>query len=240
MRTTLAIVTILCLAIPALAETFTEDFESGSNVGGWTFMNSNQGINPTGGNPGGWFYDIDHIIFAPIFRCESDAAMFSGDYTSLGVNRISGDFQTLGCGNSGAHSYAFTLLLRDEGGTPGFTDDDVYVYVDPFQHNIPWIDEGWVHYDFDIPSDWTGAAGELPEGWMGGSYRSGADVFPPDRTFQDVMSNVSRVEFFWIHPAWYALITPWAAGADNITIEWDEGIVSTESASLGSVKALYR
>ena len=82
------------------------------------------------------------------------------------------------------------MLLRNDMGTPDI-EDDVYVYPDPFATVIPQIGEGWTHYDFDIPSDFVGGPGELPAGWLGGSYWTGGDLFPEDRTFQDVMSNVT-------------------------------------------------
>ena len=79
----------------------------------------------------------------------------------------------------------------------------------------------------------------MPAGWLGGSYMTGLDIFPSDRTFQDVMTSVTNVEFWWIHPAFYAIVVPWEAGGDNITIEYG-GPVPAESSTWSDVKAAYR
>jgi hypothetical protein len=239
MRQIIAIVCILCLAAPAVAETFTETFEGGSNAANWTWTHYDEGINPAGGNPDSWFYAEFMFTSAPLLQCGSNAPMFTGDYVSMGVTRLSADFQTNYCENSGAYAFPMTVVLRDENGTPLDPEDDVFVYPDPWATTIPWIGDGWVHYDYDIPSDFVGAPGELPTGWVGGSHVSGNAIFPADVTFQEVLQNVSRVEFNFLHPDYAALIVPWSVGADNVAITWDSA-VATESVSLGTVKAMYR
>ncbi len=156
----------------------------------------------------------------------------------MNVTRLSGDFRTDRADNGTAY-YPFTVLLRNDMGTPGDIEDDIYVYPNPEALVCPQLDEGWTHYDFDIPSDFVGGPGELPEGWMGGSYYSGGDWFPEDALFQDVISNVSRIEFWWFHPAWFGIYTWWSCGADNITIEY-EGSVAVEAQSLTGVKDMFR
>ena len=74
---------------------------------------------------------------------------------------------------------------------------------------------------------------------MGGSYYTGGDWFPEDVLFQDVMSNIARVEIWWFHPAWFGIFTWWSCGADNITIEYDGG-VAVEAQTLTEVKDLFR
>ena len=241
MRMILVIACLLCLAVPALADTLTTDFEDGSNLGEWVFHHWDEGINPTGGNPGGWYYATDNWTFAPILQCGRVNPAYTGDYAARGVTSISGDFKTDYCQNDpGANSFNFAVLFRNDMGTPDDVDDDVYVYPDPTSDLIPQIGAGWTHYAWDIPSDFVGGPGELPAGWLGGSAVTGGDVFPSDRTFQEVMTNVTGVEFWWLHPAYFAIITPWNVGADNITIEFGEGPVAVEAASWSGVKALYR
>jgi len=239
MRFLLTMICVLLMATPVLAETFTEDFEGGSNVGGWTFGNAADTIETEGGNPDSWFHNDYLDVWGVILRCDYGAEMFSGDYVEMNVTRISGDFMTVD-GPDTTPYYPFTVLLRNDGGTPDDVEDDIYVYPNPDLLLCPQIDAGWTHYDFEIPSDFVGADGELPEGWMGGSYYSGGDWFPEDANWTDVMSNIARVEIWWFHPGWFGIFNWWDVGADNIEIEWTGGPVATENATFGDVKALYR
>jgi hypothetical protein len=238
MRNLIILSIIVLLAPCAMADTVTADFEGGVNLGNWTFHGWTEGIIPTGGNPDSWYSSGYYWAFWPVFECEVGAAAFTGDYAAMGVTRISGDFTTLTCDNPGADSWPFTVLLRNNMGNADI-EDDLYVYPDPSSWLIPQIGEGWTHYDFDIPSDFTGTPGELPPGWLGGSYWTGGDVFPSDRTFQEVISNVTSVEFHWNHPAYFTFDTGWDVGGDNITIEFGGG-VATESITFGGLKTLYR
>lgn len=238
----LTLLAVLLLSTTAFADTFTADFEDGLNAGNWTFSGGGwlDTLYPTGGNPGGW-YGVNGIdTFAPILSSEYGAEVFAGNYVAMQVSRISGDFKTDASNNEFANYYNFTVLLRNNNNTPNDIEDDLYVYPDPFANVIPQVGQGWTHYDFDIPSDFVGAPGELPAGWVGGSYFSGPDWFPEDRTYQEVLANVTSVEFWWIHPAFFAILSIWDAGADNITIEYADGAVGTEEASWGGVKALFR
>jgi hypothetical protein len=153
---------------------------------------------------------------------------------------ISGDFQTFSSSNPWIGDFYFTVLFRNHMGTPNDFEDDVFVYIDPYNYDCPDIGEGWKHYEFDLPFDFEGALGELPAGWVGGSYATGNATFPSDITFQEVVSNIGRVEFWFNHPDWAAIFATFNTGADNIVLEYIEGAVVTESASWGSVKTLYR
>lgn len=236
--TVTALAMVLAMSTVAMAETVTADFENDVNLGNWTFYGWTEGINPSGGNPDGWFSSGYFWAFWPVLKCESGAAGFTGDYANMGVTRISGDFSTPLCENGGANGFPFTVLLRNDMGTADI-GDDFFVYPDPFNWLIPQIGEGWTHYDFDIPSDFVGGPGELPDGWLGGSSWTEGDIFPSDKTFMEVMNNVTTVEFHWNHPAYFAFDTGWEVGGDNITLEYD-GSVATEEMTFGSVKSLFR
>ena len=238
MRILITLSLTLLLASVALADTATADFEGGINFGNWTFHGWSEGIHPTGGNPDGWFASEYYWAFWPILECENGAANFTGNYVDMGVNHLSGDFITASCENDGANYNPFTVLLRNDMGTADI-EDDLYVYPDPFANLIPQIGEGWTHYDFVIPSTFVGEAGELPVGWMGGSYWTGGDIFPSDRFFQEVVTNVTTVEFHWNHPAFFSFDTGWEVGGDNITIETDGG-VATQNTTLSELKSLFR
>ena len=242
MRILTLLAALLVLAPAALADTINADFEGGANLGNWTFGHYSEGINATGGNPGGWYYvNQDYWTFAPIFKCGDNDPVFAGDYAARGVTGISGDFRTDYCENDPwANTFAFAAVFRNNMGTPNDPYDDVYVYQDPGSTVIPQIGAGWTHYEWTIPSDFVGGPGELPAGWMGGSADTGGDIFPADRTFQDVMANVTNVEFWWLHPAFFAIVVPWEVGADNITIEFGTPPIPVEESNWGSVKALFR
>lgn len=240
MRTMSMIALLLVVSSPVLAGTVTADFEGGTNLGNWTFEHWDESLQTAGGNPDGWYHTgSDLFTFAPVLKCESGAPGFTGNYAAMGVTRISGDFLTTYCENDWANTFNFTVLLRNDNGTPFNPEDDVYVYPDAFVNLIPQIGSGWTHYDFDIPSTFVGGPGELPAGWLGGSYLTGLDVFPSDRTFQDVIGSVTNVEFWWIHPAFWAIVVPWEAGGDNITIE-SGGAVPVTSSSVSDLKANFR
>lgn len=238
MRTLILISIAMLLASAALADTVTADFESGINLGNWTFAGWEEGIIDSGGNPGGWFASGYYWAYWPVFRCEAGSADFTGDFAVLGVTRISGDFTTPLCENGGANGNPFTVLLRNDMGNAD-PSDDLFVYPDPWNWLMPQIGEGWTHYDFDIPSDFSGGPGELPDGWLGGAGWTGGDIFPSDRTFQEVMSNVTVVEFHWNHPAFFTFDGGWEAGADNIILEYN-GVVATQNTSFSNMKSMYR
>jgi hypothetical protein len=112
-----------------------------------------------------------------------------------------------------------SILLRDTKGTPTNPDDDDYAYyVGP---NVPLFADGWMHFDFAIPSDSTDA---VPEGWRGG-WSGDPENFRPGVDWNDVITNVDSVEFWWINPSFFAIIAQWEVGVDNISI-------TTEPASV--------
>ena len=239
MRKILIIVCILGLALPVLADTFTDDFEGGTNHGAWYWQNWGDVIEPAGGNPDGWLHDSMVFAFPTLLTGGHDNANFCGNYVAAGVTRISGDFQTI-YSEGQPESTPFCVFLRNTMGTPDDLGDDVYVYTDPNLLLCPQIGDGWTHYDFDIPSDWTGPDGTLPPGWMGGSASWLPDLFPADMNWHDILSSVNQVEFWLWHPAYGGFGSMWDVGADNITIEYDMAPVANEEASWGSVKDLYR
>lgn len=192
----------------ALAD-YTDDFETG-NPTGWNFLLGGDVIEPTGGNPAHWLHQPVYDTFAPILKHTSAGSAFSGDYRALGVTGISIDAQTLDT-DFNVEGLPFTLLLADTKGTPDPSDDDYVYYVD--YSGIPVPGEGWVHFNFAIPSQST----ELPTGWAGGHFGD-MENFRDGVTWNDVITSVDKVEFWWIHPAWFAIFQQWNVGADNISI----------------------
>lgn len=240
MRTIMTLTLIIAFATSAMAQLpVVADFE-GTNNGDWTWGNGADTIEATGGNPAGWFHNDYLNTFAPILRCGWDAPDWTGNYVAEGVVRISGDFQTISATTQYMQYYPFTVMFRNHMGTPNDIEDDIHVYYNPDLQFSPDVGAGWIHYEFDIPTDFVGGAGELPDGWMGGSYMTGNASFPSDATWQDVMSDIGRIEFWFFHPDMFGVYEWFDVGADNIVLEKDGGSVATEDSSWGNLKAIYR
>ena len=204
----------LCVLLPVTsvgADTTTDNFEGNHNTAGWT-ISGNSNIDSTGGNPGYWLHNPLADTFAPIVRTGGVASAFLGDYRAMGVTSIAFDAQLINRDWGDPVGFQMSLLLRDTKGTPGNPSDDDYAYfVGP---DVPLIGQGWVHYDFTIPSDDTSA---VPAGWSGG-WSGDLENFRPGVDWNDVITSVDRVEIVWLHPAFFAIFAQWDSGMDNIAI----------------------
>ena len=222
-RVGLAIVASVC-ATAAAAQMTVETFEGGVNVAAWTISGSDL-IETTGGNPGFWLRGMVDT-FGPVLANDEDVpSAFMGDFRADGVTTIRVDARTDSmdfpvCG------WPFTLLLRDTHGTPGVDDDDFAYFWDPESANgngelvAPCIGEGWVHYDFDVPSASTDP---VPEGWFGG-WAGDPENFRPGVDWNDVIVSVDRVEVWWGAPPLLAIFQNWDVGVDNVAIGDDPSI----------------
>jgi hypothetical protein len=212
----------------ASAETFTDDFEGAVNNGQWTYGNSFDVIETSGGNPGHWLHNPNLDTFGPILRCAYNVANFTGDYRSMGVIRVSLDGRT----ELPAVPIEMSILLRDTNGTPGNVSDDDYAYFPgPI---IPQPGQGWVHYDFEIPSDSTAP---VPPGWLGG-WEGNPEEFRPGIDWNDVIASVDRLEIWWWHPAFFGIFQRWDVGVDNISIT-TEPVVPVEPTTWGQLKNVF-
>ncbi len=224
---------LLTVGSHAAADTFVEDFEGGANQAGWAFISGGDIIETTGGNPGYWIHQPSYDTFAPILDCMwGNPTPFVGDYRAAGVTTIGIDART-DANDFGTAGFPFAILLRDTNGTPNNVDDDDYAYF--VFDQCPMAGEGWVHYDFDIPSQLTDP---VPAGWSGG-YSGDPENFRPGVDWNDVIVSVDRVEFWWMHPAWMAIFQNWDVGADTISIVF-EGGTAVQDGTWGSIKALYQ
>jgi len=226
-KTSILAAAALLLPALALADTFTDDFEGGLNVGGWNY-NPGDVIEMSGGNPGAWLHNDFIDNFAVIFDGAWNAPFFTGDYAAMGVTNVSFDARMDG----ETVPMPMTLLLRDGKGTPGdFTDDD-YAYV--LGDLIPQTVGTWESYDFPVPSQ----VGDLPAGWTGAHYFDSGS-FSPGYTWGDLMANVERVELWFWNPEYFGIFRIWDAGIDNVSIT-TQAPVSIEPTTWGAVKGLFR
>lgn len=226
-KLTILAAAVVLLPALALADTFTDTFDGGLNVGGWQY-NPGDVIEAAGGNPGAWLHNDNIDNFAVIFRGAVNAPFFTGDYAAMGVTNISFDGRL---DNENIPMY-MSILLRDQKGTPAQIEDDDYAYLP--NGLIPQIPGQWESYDFPIPSQAT----DLPAGWTGAHYFDSGS-FSPGYGWDDLMANVERVEIWFWHPAYFGIFRIWDAGIDNVAIT-TEGTVSIEPTTWGNVKGLYR
>ena len=227
----IASIALVCLPVAAIAETVTEDFEDMVNDYGFTFGNASDAILASGGNPDAWFHNDNIYTFGPILRTPYGGPVFTGNYREMGVTMISFDAITphIDFGNM---PIEMTVLLRDTNGTPQDVDDDDYAYYPGAI--IPQPADGWLHYDFEIPSDSTDSH---PAGWWGG-WVGNLEDFRPGIDWNDVIVSVDRLEVWWWHPAYFGIMQGWHVGVDNISITY-EGTSPVENSTWGQIKALY-
>ncbi len=203
----------LCSAAVAGSSTFTEGFEGPSNVGNWSISGAGT-IQLVGGNPDAWLNRSGLDTFAPIVQTGVVGDPFVGDFREMGVTQISFDAALRDRNFGDPVGFQMSLLLRDTKGTGDPSDDDYAYYVGP---NVPLMGDGWVHYDFDVPSASTDP---VPAGWSGG-WAGDLESFRPGVDWNDVITNVDRVEIWWLHPAFAAIFSAWDVGVDNMSITTD-------------------
>lgn len=228
MRGSLFSAAVVVAASAAMGDvTFTDTFSNGANPSGWTFNVTNPDvIEPSGGNPGAWLHNDFVVSFAP--RATTTFGRdtpFHGDFRAAGVSSISVDART-DFASFTAEGRQFSIVLRDMNGTPNDFDDDDYAYY--VGDLIPQVGQGWVRYEFQIPSQ---SDDPVPAGWSGG-WSGDLENFRPGVEWSDVISSVERVEFWWLHPAFFAIVQDWDVGIDNVSITY-----VPEPATLGLLAA---
>src|SRR5687768_16883085 len=229
---------VLVVGAAAQAQTFVDTFEGGTNTAGWTFNSQSPDvIEPTGGNPGAWLHNAGLDTFALILtNTPTIPSLFTGNLRARGVTNIGVDAIT-NSATFGAGGRQFSLLLRNTRNTPNDPDDDDYAYfVGP---TVPQVGEGWKSFNFNIPSQDTSA---VPAGWSGG-HAGDPENFRPGVTWNDVITNVDSVEFWWLHPAFFAIFQQWDVGVDNVRVtvpEPSSALVALGSLALVSVSRRRR
>ena len=202
----------LC-TLAALSQAQENDtFEAGDNDGGWSFNVTVPDILETsGGNPDGYLHNPGVDSFAPIATTDTgNGSAFHGDYRAMGVAEIRVDAITHAA-SFGAAGREFSLLLRDTKGTPDPVDDDYAYYVGDL---VPQVGEGWRSFTFPVPSQSTDA---VPAGWSGG-HAGDLENFRPGVEWSDVITNVDRVELWWLNPSFFAIFQSWDVGIDNAQV----------------------
>ncbi|QOJ17564.1 MAG: hypothetical protein HRU76_08210 [Phycisphaeraceae bacterium] len=204
----LAVVSLaMAPAAAACADTFTETFTNGINTAGWSY-GGNERIEAAGGNPGAYLHTSELDTFAPQLWTEPGRpSNFTGDYRARQVTSIGIDLKTFHVDFS-AEDRPLTLILVHDNNTPvDFDDDYGFYFMGP---NIPLVGEGWLSYEFEIPSQ----AAQPPQGWR--PIELGFKSPEPD--WNALIKNVRRVQFFYGDPEMFFIFQMWEVGADNISI----------------------
>lgn len=239
LMTLIALALILALSTVAVAQTgIYEDFEDGAIDGEWRWTGSDF-IESTGGNPYSYGTSYEFWEPTPTYFGGWDAPGWTGDYNAMGVTGFSIDVMTISTQNRFFDEYPLFLAIQNHMGTPDDISDDVFVYANPYTYNAPGAGTGWHRYEWDIPSDFVGGPGECPAGWSGGNWADWNNL-PDGMTWQDMMTNVGRLEVRTLSFGDFAAYNPYHMGADNVELYYTTGTVPTENASWGSVKSMFR
>ncbi|MCZ6653893.1 MAG: hypothetical protein O7D91_12815 [Planctomycetota bacterium] len=192
---------------PASADTFIESFDGGSNEGSWTFGSPNGATELFGGNPSRFFHDSFLDTFAPRPRTAFGAASeFAGSYREKGVTSVGIDLILFDVDFS-AGGRPLTVMLISDNSTPGdFSDDWAAYLIGP--DNVPLVGQGWLSYDFEIPSQ----SETLPIGWQTVIFGPNS---PVDPDWNDVITNVAQLRYFYGDPTFFFIFQGWDLGMDN-------------------------
>lgn len=169
-----------------------DDFDSGTNSGGWTY-GPPEAILPTGGNPGGWLHQPNVDTFAPQLRTSGSSA-FTGDWRAQGVSTFSFDLITVSTQFPFAREA--TLML-----TSGST-----VVYRLGTEMVPQPGTGWKSFSIAVPSEST----TLPAGW---TLQGGGDG---NAAWNTVIANVTEVRIFYGDPTFFFIFDQWDIGVDNL------------------------
>jgi hypothetical protein len=207
----LVLAVLILTSPPAFGNTFTETFTGGSNTGGWLYGGPGETIEATGGNPGAYLHSPSLDTFAPQPRTSGPDSVFTGDFRTRNITGIGIDLITIDVDFSAA-GRPLTLMLVSDAGTPADPSDDWAVYlIGPA--NVPVPGEGWVSFSFPVPSQ----SPSLPPGWQ--TIALGPNSPPPD--WNDVITDVDQVRFFYGDPTNFFIFQMWDVGLDNVSITGD-------------------
>jgi len=133
------------------------------------------------------------------------ASLFTGNYraghvTSIGVDLITYSVDFTATGRD------LTLVLLEDGGTGSPADDWIAYRIGPA--NVPLPGQGWLSYDFAVPAQST----VLPPGWQ--TLPLGPNS-PPNPDWNELITDVDRVSFFYGDPELVFIFQQWKLGLDN-------------------------
>jgi hypothetical protein len=191
-----AIAALLLAAAPLAAQNYVETFTGGVNLGGWTY-GANSAVQAAGGNPGSWLHTTNLDTFAPQLQTTGSGGPFAGNWRTLGIHSVGVDLITVS-----------TQFPADRECTLMLSNGAQTVYFLGSEHHVPQPGTGWKSFEFAVDSD----SATMPAGW---AVLSGG---APDPTWNAVITNVTKVTFFYGDPTFFFIFDLWNVGADNIRI----------------------
>ena len=215
---------LLLLLVPAVAVQATEvvdDFESGTNPNGWSWLSGTPGniihngeIRPDGGNPGAWFdstapYFSDHPNFTAVPDPGTPLrdALDSGSLHALRINIERLDTSGVDtCGPLNSTPGTFVLQLID------IHSSDALIEAHTSGAATSGNPYPWTTVSFTIPSEST----DVPPGWVLSA--------PPelDYTWADLMQNLDGISVFAVNPDDLTYDACWELGADNVVVQYGD------------------
>lgn len=209
---TLTLTTSLFAAsLVAGTDTFADTFDGGVNEGGWTY-GPPANYQQTGGNPG-WYLRASVDTFAPMLRTTTQGSEFTGDYRASRVTSLGVDLRTFSTQFPAQRECSLVLYSGSCA---------VYRLGTDF---VPQPNQGWKSFDIAIPSQQV----TLPAGWF---VHPNSTCQAPNATWNQVIQNVTSVEYFYGDPTFFFIFDIWQVGADNARISRD-----TDWTNLGNALA---
>jgi hypothetical protein len=191
--------------------TSTTTFSAG-NVGGWAWGGPNETTPATGGFPTHYRRTDGLDTFAPQLQT-SGSSIFTGNYRAAHVSALGVDLQSFYMDFPTSCQRPLSLMLWNDNSTPGNPNDDTYVYF--LAEDVPCIDGLWHGYSVAVPSQST----TLPSGWAVDPNSTAA----PNAVWNQVLTNVTQVTWFFGDPTFFFIFQMWSVGADNCRIAFDGG-----------------
>lgn len=203
------------LAHTAVAGTdvYSESFAGAFNAGGWTYGPLQQ-YPSSGGNPGHYLRSsVD--TFAPSLRTTAPVSPFTGNYRTTRVIEIGLDLNTFSTQFPANRECSLVLWSGNNA---------VYRLGTDF---VPQPGTGWKSFDIPVPSQ----SSTMPAAW---AVHPSSVSQGPNATWNNVIQNVTKVEFFYGDPTFFFIFDIWNVGADNIEITREDGWSDVGNALAGS------
>jgi hypothetical protein len=133
-------------------------------------------------------------------------SVFTGDYRTQEVTSVGIDLITFAVDFSAAGRPLTVMLVSDNNTPANFNDDWAAYHIGPT--NVPLPGQGWLSYNFDIPSQ----SMTLPPGWQ---FIQFGPSSPPNPNWNDVITDVDQLRYFYGDPTFFFIFQVWNLGLDN-------------------------
>lgn len=181
-----------------------------------------------GGNPGNYLRTTGLDTFAPQPRTIpglSNDYVGNKNYAAMDVTAIGIDV-IINAVDFSAGERPLTVYLVNDNGTPGDAGDD---FAASFTGSafVPVPGERWRPFEFDVPSQ----SETLPPGWVFRTFGPGAPAFD----WQDIVTDVDGIRFFYGDPDFFFIFQMWDTGIDNFRLVMDAGVADGDCDGNGDV-----